>query len=169
MLSSQVLSKYIYFMQGSLKSIILILWKIKNLHTSLQHKRGVYMIFISKVFFFFSKMCGFTIYVDSLKENNSSFFSIEERNYLMISENQVKWINVVMSVAIFAKKTMFRASLPPVVCRRTHVLFAFDCAWWCPTHIVLYFCFDFLRLVYHLLPVSLGCLFLIATLVFSNV
>jgi hypothetical protein len=47
-------------------------------------------------------MCGFTIYVDSLKENNSSFFSIEERNYLMISENQVKWINVVMSVAIFA-------------------------------------------------------------------
>ena len=38
-----------------IKSIILILWKIKNLHTFLQHKRDVYMIFISKVFFFFQK------------------------------------------------------------------------------------------------------------------
>jgi hypothetical protein len=44
MLSSQVLSKYIYYMQGSLKSIILILWKIKNLHTYFQHKRNFFKV-----------------------------------------------------------------------------------------------------------------------------
>jgi len=40
----------------------------------------------------------------------------------------------------FRIKTMFGSSLPPVVCRRTHVLFTlfvFACVWWCPTHIVL--------------------------------
>jgi hypothetical protein len=35
--------------------------------------------------------------------------------------------------------------------------------------IVLCFCFDFLRLLYPMLPVSLDCLFLIAPSVFSNV
>jgi len=34
---------------------------------------------------------------------------------------------------------------------------------------VLYFCFVFLRLVYHMLPVSLDCPFCIALSVFSNV
>jgi hypothetical protein len=37
------------------------------------------------------------------------------------------------------------------------------------THIALCFCFVFLRLVYHMLSVSLGRLFLIAPSVFSNV
>jgi hypothetical protein len=40
--------------------------------------------------------------------------------------------------------------LPPVVCRRAHVLFTifvFVCVRWCPTHIVLCFCFVFIRLV----------------------
>jgi hypothetical protein len=30
---------------------------------------------------------------------------------------------------------------------------------WCPTHIVLCFCFVFLRLVYPMLPFSLNCPF----------
>jgi hypothetical protein len=41
-------------------------------------------------------------------------------------------------------------SLPPVVCSRAHVLFTlfvFACVKWYPTHIVLCFCFVFLRLV----------------------
>ena len=40
----------------------------------------------------------------------------------------------------FSIKTMFGSSLPPVVCKRTHVLFTsfmFVCVSWCPTHIVL--------------------------------
>ena len=52
---------------------------------------------------------------------------------------------------------MFGSRLPPVVCRRAHVLFmlfVFICIW-CPTHIV--FCFVFLRLVYPMLTVSLDC------------
>ena len=67
---------------------------------------------------------------------------------------------------------MFSLSLPPVVCRRAHVLITllvFVCVWWCPTHTVLCFCFVFLRLVYPMLPVSLDCTFLIATSVFSNI
>ena len=46
-------------------------------------------------------------------------------------------------------KTMFGSSLLPVVYRRAHVLFTlfvFVCVQWCPTHIVLCFCFVFLRL-----------------------
>jgi hypothetical protein len=40
--------------------------------------------------------------------------------------------------------------------------------YWCPTHIMLCFCFIFLRLVYPMLPVSLDCPFFIAPSVFSN-
>jgi hypothetical protein len=50
----------------------------------------------------------------------------------------------------FRMKRMFGSILPPVVCRRSHVLFKlflFVCIWWCLIHIVL--C---LRLM---LPVSL--------------
>jgi hypothetical protein len=46
---------------------------------------------------------------------------------------------------------MFDSSLPPVVCRRIHVLFmlfVFVCAKLCPTYIVLCFCFVFLHLVH---------------------
>ena len=48
-------------------------------------------------------------------------------------------------------------------CRMAHILFTlivFVCVEWCSTHIVLYFCFVFLRLVYPILPVFLDCLFL---------
>ena len=43
-------------------------------------------------------------------------------------------------------KYLFSSPLPPVECRRAHVLytlFVFACAQWCPTHIVLCFCFVF--------------------------
>jgi len=50
----------------------------------------------------------------------------------------------------FRIKTMFGSSLPPVVCRRAHVLFTlfvFVCLEWCPIHFVLCFCFVCFRLV----------------------
>jgi hypothetical protein len=66
--------------------------------------------------------------------------------------------------------TIYGLCLPPVVCRMAHVLFTllFFCVEWCPTHIVLCFCFVCLRLVW-ILSVSLYCPFLIAPSVFSNV
>ena len=73
---------------------------------------------------------------------------------------------------VFSIETIFSSSLPPVVCGRAHVLFTlfvFVCMWWCPAHIVLCFCFVFLRLVCPMLPVSLDYPFLIATSVFSKV
>ena len=63
----------------------------------------------------------------------------------------------------------FSSSLHPVVCMRVHVfftLFMFVCALWCPTHIVLCFCFGCLCLVYPVLPISLDCSFLIAPSVY---
>ena len=54
---------------------------------------------------------------------------------------------------------LFGSSLPPVVCRRPHILFAFFCV----QHIVVFLFF------FVLLPVSLDCLFLIGPLVFSSV
>jgi hypothetical protein len=50
----------------------------------------------------------------------------------------------------FPPKTIFCSFLPPVVCRMRNVLstlVVFVCVQWCPTHIVLCFCFVFLRLV----------------------
>ena len=55
---------------------------------------------------------------------------------------------------------MFGSSLPTVVCWSAHAL---------STYIVLCFCFVFLRLVYHMLPVSLDFPFLIKPSVFSSV
>jgi hypothetical protein len=69
----------------------------------------------------------------------------------------------------FRIKTMFGSSLPPVVCRRAHVLFTLLVFVWCLTHIVLCFYFICLRVVYPMLPVSLDCSFLIVSSVFSNV
>ena len=72
----------------------------------------------------------------------------------------------------FRIKTVFGSSLPLVVCRKLHVLFAlfvFAFVQWCPTYIVLCLCFVCLRPVYPMLPVSLDCPFLIAPLVFANV
>jgi hypothetical protein len=60
---------------------------------------------------------------------------------------------------------MFGLSLSPVVYRRAYVLFTlfvFVCVYWCPTHNVLCFCFNILRLVYHMLPVSLDYRYVIA-------
>jgi hypothetical protein len=65
----------------------------------------------------------------------------------------------------FTNKNMFGSSLPPVV----HVLFTlfvFVYAYWCPTHIVFFLYFVFLRLMYPILPVSLDCLCLIASSAF---
>ena len=77
---------------------------------------------------------------------------------------------------------MFGSSLPPVVCRRAHVLFMLFvcvCVRWCPTHITevvsntycveFLFVLFFLRFVYPVLPVSLDCPFLIAPSVFYNI
>jgi hypothetical protein len=61
--------------------------------------------------------------------------------------------------------------LPPVVCRRDHVvftLFVFFYVWWCPTHIMFCFCFVCHRRVYPRLPVSLFILFCIAHSVFYS-
>jgi hypothetical protein len=60
----------------------------------------------------------------------------------------------------FNMETMSGSSLPPVICRRAHVLFmlfVFACSSWWPTHIVWCFCFVSLRRVYPMLPVSLDC------------
>jgi hypothetical protein len=50
----------------------------------------------------------------------------------------------------FPHKNDVRLSLPPVICRMTHVLFTlfvFVYIRWCPTHIMLWFCFVCLHLV----------------------
>ena len=65
----------------------------------------------------------------------------------------------------FPINTMFSSSLPPVVCRRVHVLFTSNT--YC---VVFFFWFAFvLCLVYPKLPVSLDCPFLLAPSVLSNV
>ena len=61
-----------------------------------------------------------------------------------------------------SRALQFGSSLPQVVFRRAHVLFTlfvFVCVLWCPTHVVLCFCFAFLCLVWHVLPVSMDCSF----------
>ena len=50
----------------------------------------------------------------------------------------------ISSCFFFRIQAMFSSSLPPVVCKRTHVLltlFVFPGGQWCPTHIVLGFLF----------------------------
>ena len=83
---------------------------------------------------------------------------------------------------------MLGSSLPPVVCRRAHVLFTlfvFVCVLWCPPNTVLCFSSSCVHYVANFsglsiliapsvfsnvyLSVSLNCLFLIAPSVFSNV
>ena len=70
-------------------------------------------------------------------------------------------IKIMKSLNDFRIETMFSSTLPPVVCRRTHVIFTwfvFVSVQWCPTHIVLCFCFIFL--VFPMLPVSPDLLWL---------
>ena len=84
---------------------------------------------------------------------------------------EIRWTLTLSVQFLMIMKTMIGSSLPPVVCRMFDVLFTlsvFVCLQWCPIHIVLCFSFVFLRLVYHILPVSLDCPFLIASSVFSN-
>ena len=50
------------------------------------------------------------------------------------------WVPCCYVLYDFSIKTLFGSSLPPVVCRRAHVLFTlflFVCVKWCPTHIML--------------------------------
>ena len=70
----------------------------------------------------------------------------------------------------FRIKAMFSLSLPPVVCRRAHILFTlfvFVCVLWCPKHIALCVlfclfsscvlctqCCQFLKIVQFLLPLQ---------------
>jgi len=68
-----------------------------------------------------------------------------------------------------SQNTMFGSSLLQFVCRRAHVLFTlfvFVCVQWCSTHLVLCFCFVFLRLVYLMLPIALDFPILIDRSVF---
>ena len=74
---------------------------------------------------------------------------------------------VVMSFTIFAYKCSVRLYLQLFVGWPMSYL-RYLCLW-CPTHTVLWLCFDCLRLVYPMLPVSLNCPFLIVPAVFSNV
>ena len=77
-----------------------------------------------------------------------------------ISNSKTQW-------KIFLIKIMLSSSLPPIVCRWTHVLFTlfvFVCVNYCPTHTVLGG-----GGVSVLLPVSLDCPFLISLSVFSNI
>ena len=69
----------------------------------------------------------------------------------------------------FHIKTMFGSSLPPVVCSKAHVLFVFVYIYWCPTQVVLCFCFSSSCVPYPMLPVSLDCPFFISPSVFSNI
>ena len=67
---------------------------------------------------------------------------------------------------------MFGQCLPPVVCRRAHVLFTlfvFVCVQWCPTHIVLYFLFCLSWSCVLCVASFFDCLFLVALSAFSNV
>jgi hypothetical protein len=72
---------------------------------------------------------------------------------------------VVMSVTISAWK---RCSLR-IYLHVLFTLFVFVYVKWCPTHIVLRYCFARLRLLYPMLSVSLDYPFVIAPSVFSNV
>jgi hypothetical protein len=69
--------------------------------------------------------------------------------------NNVRYDNLVCYN--FRIKTMFCLSLPPVVCRRAHVLFTLF-AYSGVQHIL---CCVFLCLLYPMMPVSLDCPFLI--------
>ena len=67
-------------------------------------------------------------------------------------------ILLIIGISMYSIKTMFGSSLPPVFCKRAHILFTlfvFACVEWCPTDIVLCFGFVVIRLVWHVLPVSL--------------
>jgi hypothetical protein len=71
----------------------------------------------------------------------------------------------------FSIKTMFGSFLPPVVCRRVHVLFTlfvFDCSFVVSITYCVVFCFSS-SCVPYMLPISLDCPCLIAPSVFSNV
>jgi hypothetical protein len=97
---------------------------------------------------------------ESFKENKSFKFV-----YVVVLCVFTFWVPCCDVRYVFCIETMFGLSLSPVVYRRAYVLltlFVFVCVYWCPTHNVLYFCFNILRLVYHMLPVSLDYRYVIA-------
>jgi len=105
--------------------------------------------------------------------------TIKQTNNILVAEislkNMIIFNNAISILVkysqVFWHPYMFGSSLPAVVWRIAHVLFALFvliCVQWCPTHIVLCFCFVFLRLVYHMLPVSLEYHFFIAPSVLSR-
>ena len=112
------------------------------------------------------------------------FFVVVFVLFLMGSVLLIFWVLCIVLVCIFVfgvpccgvrydvrMKAMFGLYLFPVVCRRVHILFTlfvFVWVWWSPTHVVLCFCFAFLRIMYPMLPVSLDCLFFIIPSVFYN-
>jgi len=65
-------------------------------------------------------------------------------------------------------KTMFGSSLPPVICKRAHVLFTLFAYSGVQNILCCIFVF-FLRVVYPMLLVSLDCRFLIDPSVLSNI
>jgi hypothetical protein len=104
------------------------------------------------------------IYSDLSLRRSISFDVHDSSFYFIVLSYCVSWRSEFRYD--FRINTMLDSSLPPVVCRRFHVLFTFFVfvyVW----HIVL--CFVFLRLVYPMLPVSLECPFVIALSVFSDV
>ena len=104
------------------------------------------------------------IYSDLSLRRSISFDVHDSSFYFIVLSYCVSWRSEFRYD--FRINTMLDSSLPPVVCRRFHVLFTafvFVYVW----HIVL--CFVFLRLVYPMLPVSLECPFVIALSVFSDV
>ena len=89
-----------------------------------------------------------------------------------IPKSEMFCLFVCLFFCLFCCFLFYFGTLLSVVCKRVHVLytlFVFVCLKWCPTYIVLCFCFVFLRLGVPMLPVSLDGSFLFAPSVFSNV
>ena len=97
------------------------------------------------------------------KKITKSTATDDRTNYKMQSKVYFDWlgINNYDMVVIANIICLYGSS-----CLITFTLFVFVCV----QHILYcVFCFVFLRLVYHVMPVSLSCPFLISTSVFSNV
>ena len=97
------------------------------------------------------------------KQITKSTATDDRTNYKMHSKVYFDWlgINNYDIVLIASIICLYGSS-----CLITFTLFVFVCV----QHILYcVFCFVFLRLVYHMMPVSLSCPFLISTSVFSNV
>ena len=114
------------------------------------------------------KVCHISMKVDvHIKVNNLNILWWSSFQFFVLSYyvSRVSCCDVRYDFLIY---TMSGSSLSPVG-RVLFTLFVFACAQWCPTHIVLRFCFGFHRLVYPMLQDPLDCSCLSASSVFSNV